>query len=130
MEIDVTRFYRLAEASDFQASATELGANAGRITWQNAMREAEESPILATEEEVSALRDYCEGFGAWSRDEIDAWSAQECNAMMAQLVAAEMREHDLDGGSSESDWQAYEESGQGGSLYRGDDGCVYFYLGE
>ena len=56
-EINVTRFFRTAEPSDYSASVAELGTNAGRITWGNATREAAESPLLTTEEEIEAMRD-------------------------------------------------------------------------
>jgi hypothetical protein len=134
VEIDVTAFLR-EESSDYSASHAELGDNAGPITWQNAMRYATESrpPLLATSEALEAFRDDVEGYGAWSREEIDAWSPEKCNALFAQILAGAMRDGDLPPNPSEEDWAHYESEVCAGcatgALYRGNDGRAYYYLG-
>lgn len=40
MEIDITNFVRTAKTHDFSASVAEMGQNAGKITWNNAVAEA------------------------------------------------------------------------------------------
>jgi hypothetical protein len=135
MEIDITRFFREADAFEFSASAAERGQNVARETWLNAKREAANNPLLTTEEQLDALRDDVRGYGAWSCEEIDGWSTTECNALFVQLVSGAMRELEKlcmrDDG--EIDWRRAEHlSSEGriaGVLYRGDDGRVYYYLG-
>jgi hypothetical protein len=135
MEIDITDFYNGEDAGNFSASRAELGQDAGRITWRNALAEAESSPLLATEEQLEALRNDAKESGGWTRTEIAAWSDSECNALFVQMVSAQMREIEklctLDNG--DTDWPAYEalcERGTvSGSLYRGDNGRIYYYLG-
>ena len=131
MEIDVTQFFRTAEASDFSASQMELGPNAGRITWSNAMREASDAPMLTTPEQLDALRDHAREYGAWDDAQIDAWTDDECNAFLVQEVAAAIRESDLD--TCDPDWKAYEadcDAGRAsGRMGPGSDGRIWFYLG-
>jgi hypothetical protein len=134
MEIDVTEFFCAADAYDFFASKTERGQNAGAETWANAMRVGTDAPILTTEEQIEALRSYVRGFGAWSEEEIATWSDAQCNALFIQLVSSEMRylEH-LCGDLLPVDWAKARELAEAGtisgSLYPGDNGRVYFYLG-
>jgi hypothetical protein len=40
MELDITNFVRNAETHELSASRAELGNDAGKITWNNAKREA------------------------------------------------------------------------------------------
>ncbi len=56
MEIDITHFVKTAEPCEFSASQMELGANVGKITWENAKREAGESPLLYLEAGLGAFR--------------------------------------------------------------------------
>lgn len=136
MEIDITTFFRLAEPFDFSASQAERGENAGRDTWNNAIREGANSPLLHSEEQLDALRQWARDTGAWSKDEIAAWTDVECNALFIQIISGDMREMeslctDDDG---EVSWTEYERlSSEGtisGCLYRGDDGRIYYYLGS
>jgi hypothetical protein len=136
MEIDITRFVQDAEPFDFSGSVAERGPNAGRVTWDNAKRVGAETPLLTTPEQLDALRDHTRGFGAWEDEEIDGWSTVECNALFIQLVSGDLREiealasHD----DGEIDWDRYQELADagtiGGSLYRGDDGRIFYYLGD
>ena len=135
MEIDITSFFNEAEPYDFSASVAERGENAGRDTWRNAVEEGGKSPILTTAEQLEALRKYAAGFGAWDGEEIAAWSDDECNALFIQLISGDMREIEAlcttDDG--EVDWAEYERLAEKGtisaSLYRGDNGRIYYYLG-
>lgn len=135
MEIDVTNFFKNAEACEFSASRAELGDDASRITWSNARREAAETPLLTTDDELQALRDHVQsmGFG----DDVQAYGAEECNALFIQLVSGDMRELEslCMGDDGEIDWtEAHsltEEGTIGGNLYRGDGfGRIFYYLGN
>ena len=73
--------------------------------------------------------------GGWNAEEIAAWSDVELNALFNQLVSGEVRQiedlcSDEDG---EIDWKEYERLANkgtlSGSLYRGDDKQIYYYLG-
>ena len=103
------------------ASCAELGDNAGQITWQNSLSYGREFPLLTTDEEVSAARDYFREFGAWSDEEIDAWTVDEVNAITCQEVAQSIRE--WEGYDSYSDYEKAQRDGQAQSnlYHQGDD---------
>ena len=129
MEIDITSFFENADPFEFSHSVAEGGPNAGPETWRAALREASESPLLTTHEQLDALRDHMRGYGAWEDDEIDAWSPEECNALFIQLVSGDIREAGLDGLSiDEIDREAYEKfcEDQGGALTFSDDRAFYY----
>ncbi len=138
MEIDITDFFNNEDASDYSASAMELGENAGKITWNNAMREAgnREPSLLDTEEKLDAMREFALSSGGWDEEEIAAWSPQELNALFIQWISGDMRGMPTDS-NGEIDWaqvETLQSAGQissnisGGSLAT--DGRVYFYLGS
>lgn len=137
MEIDITHFVKTAEPCEFSASQCELGADAGKITWNNAKREAADSPLLPSDG-LDEFRAWVKEFGAWDADEIAAWSVDECNALLIQYVSGNLREIEslCYSGDDEYgiDWAKVEEldrEGQiSGSIYRGGDGRVYFYMGN
>ena len=142
MEIDITDFFNGSEPYNFSASAAEMGQNAGRITWRNAVEEAEQSPMLTTEAQLDALRYWAKDTGAWSAEEIAAWSDAECNAFFIQLVSGDMRElQDLcmnDNGDMDWDFaQTLSEEGAiAGHIYpcdiagHKDFGRIFYYLGN
>jgi hypothetical protein len=132
MEIDITEFFNSADPFEFSHSRSEGGPNAGPETWQAALREGAESPILTTPEQLDALRGHLRGYGAWSREEVAAWSPAECNALLVQLISGDIREAGLEGQAIEEiDMKAYESfcENQGGSLTFSADRAFY-YLGD
>lgn len=136
MEIDITTLATENDMFEFSASVAERGQNAGPETWANAKDEAASSPILS-EDQLPEFRDYMRGFGAWESEEIDAWDATECNALFIQFVAGDLREaQDLcpGDGPGDVDWDAYAllaEAGTcSGRIYPGDDGKIYYYVGD
>lgn len=135
MEIDVTQFVRDNDAYEFSASVMERGQNADRDTWNNAKAEAESTPLL-TDDQLDAFRDYTRGFGAWERDEIDAWTPTECNALFIQMISGDLRELEslATRDDGEIDWPKAEKlSSEGriaGRMYPGDDGRIYYYVGD
>lgn len=134
MEINITQFVTNEDAHDFSASRAERGDNAGPETWANAVRQGTDSPLLTTPEQLAALREYVEGFGAWDEEVIATWTDAECNAMFIQLVSGDLRESGLaDSFLDEFDWDEYESRAAAGTIsgniYRGSDEQVYYYLG-
>ena len=132
MELDITTFFRTAAPMDYSASAAELGQDAGRITWTHAVEDADEYPILDTEDKRQAFREDLQGYGAWDEEEIEAWTDQELTALLMQMISGDIRESCLD--TDEPDWKEYEEGVESGTysgrLYRGDDGRIYYYIGD
>ena len=135
MEINITSLLT-EDLFQFSHSQAEGGENAGRNTWNAAKGEAATAPLLSTPEQLQSLRDYVRGFGAWDAEEIEAWDEVECNALFLQLVAAETREagwDSLDEAEGEEGSLVNSRTGEraeAGRIYRGDDGNLYFYLGE
>lgn len=129
MEIDITHFFKEADAFDFSASIAERGVNAGKETWANAKEEGENSPLLTTSDQIDALRSYVKDFGAWSPEEIAAWSDVECNALFIQLVSGDMREAGLDSEPDDDTWSEYERRAEqgncSGNIYRIGDKVFY-----
>jgi hypothetical protein len=136
MEINITRFFNDADAYEFSASRSERGDNAGQETWRNSLKQAEETPLLSTSEQLQEMRDYARETGAWTDDEIAEWSDSELNALFIQVVSGDMREIEslctTDDG--ETDWEEYERLANAGtisgSIFRADDGDVFYYLGS
>jgi hypothetical protein len=131
MELNITTFFNEGDMTRYSASQAELGDNAGNITWQNAKIKAEEATWLDTEEKREELRRYLKTFGAWDDAEILAWSDIELSALLIQLIAGDIRESGLQEGGSWADYNAMSDAGQvDGRLCMGEDGEVYYYVGE
>ena len=133
MEIDITRFCTENDPCDYSASVAELGDHAGKITWKAALREAAHAPMLTTDEQLEAFRDYVAQFGAWTNDEIAAWSPTECNALFIQFVSGDLQEAGLEC-LTEDAWLEYDRRSQNGecssNIYRDFDGQIYYYIGS
>ena len=135
MEIDITDFFNGDDPSLYSASRAELGDNAGKITWSAAMERGATPPVMLDDDaKLDALRDHTRGFGAWEKEEIDGWTPQECNALFIQMVSGDMREGGLHADMTAKDWKRYERDAEAGRVSsrigRGDDGRVYYYLGD
>jgi len=98
------------------------------------MKAAPASGLLTNSDELDAFRGFARGFGAWDNEQIESWSDDKCRALLIQLIAGEMREAELDCYSSDEDWAEYERRAEAGDissrLFRGDDGRIYYYIGE
>ena len=139
MEINITQYVRETEHGDISASAAELGPDAGRITWENAKREA---PMLATEDQLGALRSWALDSGGWNHEEVAAWDEAECNALFCQLVSGDWRELEslASDDNGDIDWARARELSEAGTigwcLFRGDIpgsdgyGQIFYYLGS
>ena len=137
MEIDITDFVRNAQTHDFSASVAELGSNAGRITWNNALREAETTRFIDSESR-DKFEAWVREFGAWDASEIADWSLEECNALLIQYISGDLNELESlcysDTDEFCIDWDKARELSEqgtiGGHIFKGDDGLVYFYMGS
>ncbi len=133
MELDITHFFTEAAPRDYSASVAEIGRDAARTTWNAALDDTEHFPeLLDTDEKREAFRAHVKGFGAWEESEIRAWSNDELTALLMQMIAGDMREGGLD--AWKVDWADYEQGATDGAysgrIFRGDDGRVYYYIGE
>jgi hypothetical protein len=141
MEIDITVFVTGVETWDFSGSIATHGPNAGPNTWRAAKKQAADSPLLETEEQLQAMRDWALSSGGWDEKEIDAWSDEDLNALFIQLISGDMRESGMDNycvmdGSDpdcEFDWEAYQEDVEAGhisgNIYKSAD-RIFYYLGS
>jgi hypothetical protein len=129
MEIDVTHMVDDAHRMPMlSGSVAELGKDASKITWDHSLAYASEHPLLETDDERCAARDHFAGYGAWSREEIDAWPEEHLQGAMCQDVAAAIRE--MENTETYEEFMAGVETGiYSGRIYRGDNNRWYFYLG-
>jgi len=135
MEIDITDFVRTAETHELSASVAELGRDAGKITWRNALQEAATTQLIDAAHRAEFVT-WVDEFGAdWS---IAAWSLDECNALLLQFIAGDLNTLESlcysDDDEFGIDWTEVEKLSEagtiGGNIYKGDDGRVYFYMGS
>lgn len=123
MELDVTPLFAdKLESWTISNSVWNLGDNAGRITWQNALAAAEKYP-LANKENQEELRSYFKSFGAWEASEIDDWTLQVLSAVCWQMAAADCNENwiDLE--------EIPEESPENSQIYHR-EGKFFMYFGS
>jgi hypothetical protein len=121
LEIDVS-FLLEDYAPRYSASVAELGPDAGKITWNNALDNSDK--ITLTPEEIQEAKDYIRTWGAWDDEEIDAWTDVETKALIIQSAAGDYRELESgcwDDDENEINWEQYErDAGSGrfsGNLY-------------
>lgn len=78
------------------------------------------------------MRDFARSSGGWTKAEIERFTPTKVNALFLQLVAGDIRQLGADS-LDEIDWNKAEELQSEwqapSSLYKGDDGRVYYYLG-
>ena len=134
MEIDITDFFNNAGMIDYSASAAEIGQDAGTVTWRQACEDSPSYNMLDTGDKQDAFRSYVKGFGAWSVEEIAAWTDTEANALLMQMIAGDVRESDLEPDSDAEAWEFYyQRASKGeisGRMTRGDDGRIYYMIGD
>lgn len=136
MEINITQFFTNQDAGEYSGSRMELGDNAARITWNNSLEAAKDTPLLATEEALQEMRDYARSTGGWNAEEIAAWSDTELNALFIQFVSGDMREMEslCSDDNGDTDWAEYEKQASAGrisgNIFKADSGEIYYYLGN
>lgn len=128
MEINITPLFQSLQckARFLSASVAELGADAGRITWENSKQHAQAVQVLQTREELRAFAGFARSSGfEFKREEL---TPDYLRALFVQWVAGDMRECGLD--DPLCDWEEIEaqqsEGSMPGNIFRGDDGQVYF----
>jgi hypothetical protein len=130
MELKITEFFKNAEPYNLSASQMEMGQNAGKITWNNALDSSPDFWLLDTAEKRDKFRKDLKGYGAWDEQEIASWSDTELNALFLQFIASEMRECGLaDQYFEDIDWEDYESSDNAGRIFKGIDGEIYYGMG-
>jgi hypothetical protein len=137
MEIDVTPYVNYDGKHGLcSGSVAELGDNASRLTWESALKVADDFQVLKSKEQLQAARDHFHTYGAWDWEEINAWSPQELNALVVQEVQAEVRRLEEHEGLDLQDLESLTEEvwaeankNEGGRLGPGSDGKWYYYLG-
>jgi hypothetical protein len=136
MEIDITHFFTGdVETWEVSGSNATHGKDAAETTWRAAKALARERPLLATDEQLDAMRAFVRNSGGWDRKEIAAMTPDDLDALLNQWIVGDMRESSLeDSPLEEIDWAAYEVECHDGALpgriYRGTDGKVYFSLSD
>lgn len=131
MEIDITHMFK-EETWAFAGSVATHGPNVGPSAFAEAKSEADRLfPNVGKED----LVDHFRGYGAWSEEELEDMTLTELRAMLVQDVTLTMRESGLEDDRLEDiDWEEYEALCQAGTysgrIGPGDDGRVYFWLGE
>jgi hypothetical protein len=124
-EIDVS-FLLTEDAGQFSASRMELGEDAGRITWRNALNSAD--LISLTPDEILEAKDNIREYGAWSDEEIDSWTDEETKALIVQFAAGDYREAESYWSDklNDIDWDQYNMDAQNG----GTSGNLFKYDGK
>lgn len=134
-ELNITNIVASIAPMDYSASAIELGVNAGRITWEAACNDA--LGLFGDQFDREEFDAYFSGFGAWSDEELAAHSDKESAALMLQFIAGDLREcefSDWPAPFTDAWWAEYEKAVSAGTVAgrigRGDDGQIYYYIGE
>lgn len=129
MELNITHLMNSIRPDYYAASAAELGQDAGRITWDNAMDHAEDEPLLTGPEALEAFRDYIRTTGGWNYEECRQFTDHELNALCLQFIAGDLREAGFERGII--NWSAYElraAEGQISARLYMHDGNVYWNM--
>jgi hypothetical protein len=124
MELNVTPLF--ADKLDFYMisnSVANLGSDAAKITWENALEAADQFP-LATDKNQQELRDYFKSYGAWDAQEVASWSLRELSALCWQEAAADVSDN-------WADLEELPDSGEieGSKIFCPSDGKFYMYFG-
>lgn len=134
-EIDITDFFNNARPIYYSASVAELGNDAGRITWENAVDAVDAWRFLDNDEKTENWKKFIRSSGGWTEEEVDAFSETELNALLIQWLSGDIRESGLD--ARPVDWEEYEKGANSGHysgrIYGGPlsvDGRVYFSISE
>jgi len=123
---------------DLSNSVAVLGPGAGETTYKNCLRLAASVRILNTKELEKDFIEFLLEFGAWEREDLiedtEKETSRQLNALFLQFVAGDIRDAFGDTCFAEWDWNQYEiDEAKGtvsGRIYKGDDGEIYYYIGN
>jgi hypothetical protein len=129
MKIDITSFFATVTPRELSGSVAEMGAHAGAITWTASCAASVHHPLLTTDEQREAFREWVDGTGF---DGVSDLCNVELNALLLQWIASDLREMGMDEDTSEIDWEEVEKMQEEGvypsNIFKGDGGKVYFSL--
>jgi hypothetical protein len=132
MEINISSFFATVTPCELSGSVAEMGTHAGALTWSASCKASVHHPLLTTEEQRDAFREWVESSGGWDDEEIAAWTDIELNALFLQWIASGLREMGADDGTDAIDWAEVEKMQEEGvypsNIFRGYDGQIYFSL--
>lgn len=132
MKINITDFFYTGQAHLYSASAAELGENAGKITWANALKASGTYKLLDTLEKRSAFREFLVDTGGWTPSEALSVTLPELDALFIQFVAEDIREAGID--VPFPDWELYEDKCSigfySGRIFKSQAGQVYYDIGN
>lgn len=93
LEFDITPLFAdKLDAYMLSNSVANLGDNAGRITWDNALEAATEYPLV-TDDNRDETIGWLKGWGAWEEGHLMQWNNQSLSALVWQFAADDFREH-------------------------------------
>lgn len=128
MELDITPLFAdKLDAFLLSGSQWELGSNAAKITWQNALEAAEEFPLV-TDKNKDEVISWLRAWGAWSVEELESFSNRELGALVWQFAAGDLRENWLQLDIEDGDEEALAELDIEGSNIFFSEGKFFFQL--
>ena len=131
MDIDVTDFLASTDCGLLSGSVTELGPNAGRITWANSIKASKEFNPLPDADALQEFREWLKPWGGWSDDEIASMPDQHLRALCLQWIASDWRKC-FDCSPDAVDWEEYRILALDGqcpsSFYCTDDGSIFWEM--
>ncbi len=103
IRVNITKMFAYHNPWDCSNSIANMGANAGRITWDNAMLVARDVtewlPDTDTNEPIACeeIRSWAKETGAWDAEEREGWTETECLALIVQNVASDLMNAGFEG---------------------------------
>lgn len=133
MEINITSYFTHVHSNLCSGSMATHGKNVAQTTWANSMMAAGniEKPLLSNPEEIKAFIEHMASMGFSDAEEMGNWPANEVQALFIQLISGDINENEhLSDDLDDCDFEAYEgDESTASSIFKGDDGQVYYYLG-
>ena len=134
MDINISQYFKNELcASDFSASAMEMGQDVGALTWSYANAEVEATTLLTTFEQFAAFIEHLENMGFDFSEDEKPMNGTELNALFIQLISGDIRESE-GLSSSPIDWELYDKEAEQGQvssyIFNGTDNEIYYYLGS
>lgn len=140
IKANVSKMFSGIEPWDVSNNRFNLGDRAAQITWQNALRIAEN----VDEWLLSDFNEACEGIreqaaeSGYGREEVEMWANEYCIGFFVQNIASELRDH-LDADNQdlvecaekylETDWESESWSPTGSYSRDEMDVIVDYYTG-